>query len=58
MQLTPYRGRGRRGLLPRQLQSITWEAARGFFPDTFKNAKNVEAVDNIWNNQAWKDQPG
>mgnify|MGYP003632697502 FL=1 len=36
------------GLQPRQLQSITWEAARGLFPDNFKNAKNNEAIDAIW----------
>jgi hypothetical protein len=38
-----------RGLLPREMQSITWEAVRGLYPDTFKSqAKNVEQVDNIW----------
>jgi len=38
-----------RGILPREMQSITWEAVRGLFPDTFKSqAKNVEQVDNIW----------
>jgi hypothetical protein len=38
-----------RGILPREMQSITWEAVRGLFPDTFKSqAKNVEQIDNIW----------
>jgi hypothetical protein len=37
-----------RGVLPREMQSITWEAVRGLFPDTFKNAKNNELVDSIW----------
>jgi hypothetical protein len=38
-----------RGLLPREMQSITWEAVRGLFPRTWKRAKNVSAVDDIWN---------
>jgi hypothetical protein len=37
-----------RGILPREMQSITWEAVRGLFPDTFKNAKNAEEIENIW----------
>jgi hypothetical protein len=38
-----------RGVLPREMQSITWEAVRGLFPDTFKSqAKNVDQIDNIW----------
>jgi hypothetical protein len=38
-----------RGILPREMQSITWEAVRGLYPDTFKSqAKNVEQVDGIW----------
>ena len=37
------------GIQPRELQSITWEAARGLFNRTFKGQqKNVKAIDNIW----------
>lgn len=39
----------KRGILPREMQSITWEAIRGMFPDTFKTKKNNAAVDSIWN---------
>lgn len=37
-----------RGILPRQMQSITWEAARGLFPDTFKTEANGKMIDAIW----------
>lgn len=38
------------GILPRQLQSITWEAQRSLFPRTFKRQKNIDAIDTIWHN--------
>lgn len=38
-----------RGIHPREMQSITWEAVRGLFPDTFKTAKNAKEIDGIWN---------
>ena len=38
-----------RGIQPRQMQSITWEAARGLFTDTFKsNDNNVAEINQIW----------
>lgn len=37
-----------RDILPREMQSITWEAVRGLFPDTFKTEKNVKEIENIW----------
>tara|TARA_Y100000592_G_scaffold27358_1_gene43475 strand:+ start:1979 stop:4258 length:2280 start_codon:yes stop_codon:yes gene_type:complete len=43
------RAAAERGILPRQMQSITWEAVRGLFTDTFKaNDANVSDVDAIW----------
>jgi len=39
------------GLLPREVQSITWEAVRMLFPATWKaNIENVRAARDIWNN--------
>jgi hypothetical protein len=39
------------GLLPRQVQSITWEAVRGLFTDTFKrNKSEVKKINDIWQN--------
>lgn len=38
-----------RGIKPRELQSITWEAVRGLFPAKWKQQKNnVESVNNVW----------
>lgn len=39
------------GIQPRQMQSITWEAIRGLFPDDVKRKKSfVEEIANIWKN--------
>jgi predicted lactoylglutathione lyase len=45
------RAAAERGVLPREMQSITWEAVRGLFTAKFKaQAKNVAAVDAVWDN--------
>lgn len=38
-----------RNILPREMQSITWEAIRLLYKDTFKNAKNRAINESIWN---------
>ena len=39
------------GVQPRQMQSITWEAIRGLFPDDIKSNKSfVAEITNIWKN--------
>jgi hypothetical protein len=44
-----------RGILPREMQSITWEAVRGLFTPGFKaQAKNVDAVAKVWENHKAK----
>ena len=36
-------------MLPRELQSVTWEGVRGLFPAAFKQGQNVTDIENIWN---------
>ena len=43
------RAAAERSVLPREMQSITWEAVRGLFTDKFKGqAKNVDDINKIW----------
>lgn len=39
----------KRGLLPREMQSITWEAVRALFKDTWKTPANLKLVKELWN---------
>lgn len=36
------------GISPRELQSITWEAVRGLYPEEFKSAANNKLIDALW----------
>ena len=42
------RAAAQRDILPRQMQSITWEAVRGLYTAGFKTKENVDNVNNIW----------
>lgn len=45
------RAAAERGVLAREMQSITWEAVRGLFTPGFKSQqKNVDTTDGIWEN--------
>ena len=37
-----------RGILPREIQSITWEAVRGLYLDTWKTKANKAKIDKLW----------
>jgi hypothetical protein len=41
-----------RGILPRQMQSVTWEAVRGLFTRRFKTAANKKTIDELWRRYA------
>ena len=37
-----------RGILPREMQSITWEAIRGLYEAKWKTKSNKAKIDNLW----------
>jgi len=37
------------GIMPREMQSVTWEAVRNLYPAKWKNASNKAAIEGIWN---------
>ena len=48
------RAAAERGILPRQMQSITWEAIRGLYEAKWKTKSNKKLIDNIWKNHETK----
>ena len=36
------------GIMPREMQSVTWEAVRNLYPAKWKNASNKAAIEGIW----------
>ena len=48
------RAAAERGILPRQMQSITWEAVRGLYEAKWKTKSNKKLIDNIWKNHETK----
>lgn len=42
------RAAAERGVLPREMQSITWEAIRAIYTDRFKTEANKQAVVDVW----------
>ena len=36
------------GIMPREMQSITWEAVRSLFPASFKTTNNVANINAVW----------
>jgi len=37
------------GIMPREMQSVTWESVRNLFPKEFKSASNKAEIEGIWN---------